>query len=94
MNALWKLWNKNNDQEGRIFRRIDEEVNNNREPWNDQIEVSENESEVAEIFRIETADYRYTERSHSEMGRPVQEQEKNGLSRLSLYAYKETPGAA
>ncbi|GJW71175.1 hypothetical protein Tco_0128092 [Tanacetum coccineum] len=59
MNALWKLWNKNNDQDGRIFRRIDEEVNNNREPWNDQIEVSENESEVAKIFRIETDVFDY-----------------------------------
>nr|GEW15362.1 VIER F-box protein 2 [Tanacetum cinerariifolium] len=59
MNALWKFWSMNNDQEGITFRRIDGEVNNKREPCNDRIEISENESKVAEIFRIETNVFDY-----------------------------------
>ncbi|GKA67417.1 hypothetical protein Tco_0767334, partial [Tanacetum coccineum] len=58
-NVVEMLWDLNNNE----FKKwIDEEVNNNREPWNDQIEVSENESEVAEIFRIETDVFDYESR--------------------------------
>nr|GEV71446.1 hypothetical protein [Tanacetum cinerariifolium] len=59
MNALRKIWKKNNDQKGTTFGRIDEGVNNNREPCDDRIKDSENENEVAEIFRIETDVFSY-----------------------------------
>ncbi|GJT76353.1 hypothetical protein Tco_1043078 [Tanacetum coccineum] len=54
-----KSWKKNNDQKGTTFRRINEGVNNNREPCDDRLEDSENENEVAEIFRIETDVFNY-----------------------------------
>nr|GEU29527.1 hypothetical protein [Tanacetum cinerariifolium] len=59
MNTLWKFWKKNNDQKGTTFGRIDERVNNNREPCNHRIEDSEKENEVAEIFRIKTDVFNY-----------------------------------
>nr|GEU36501.1 hypothetical protein [Tanacetum cinerariifolium] len=50
---------KNNDQKGTTFGRIDERVNNNREPCNHRMEDSEKENEVAEIFRIKTGVFNY-----------------------------------
>ncbi|GKC03290.1 hypothetical protein Tco_0994900 [Tanacetum coccineum] len=50
---------KNNDQKGTTFGRVDEGANNNREPYDDRIEDSENENKVAKIFRIETDVFNY-----------------------------------
>ncbi|GJW74255.1 hypothetical protein Tco_0133625 [Tanacetum coccineum] len=50
-NVAEMLWDQNNIE---FEKWIDEGVNNNREPYDDRIEDSESENEVAKIFRIET----------------------------------------